>query len=429
MRALLDNHPPAPTVSRVTERDHAAGLLTTPFVASWIGRARDADLHDADPARRASAWAHFAFTSMTAMTGNADRPYTALQMPGRFYDPRRRGPETPPHLEIPAGLFTRPDPEFPDRLSNLGNGLLFPWWVVPEVLAAKRALFGHGGASIAELTDLLAGRRAALADALRPLAAQAAERWSTIEALHASDPAALTAAATDTFTTDDVAAYLPPAADLQLRVEFDPKLRDSNRAWSARRVGVWTIRGEGADGAFSLGVLTPRLTRNSLFGDPLFHPDGEAAAALLVRGLLLKRLLHTHLGATTHAVVGPAAPGTTRQAGPRLRAVAARVGERAPEASTASAVHFLNTYPDPDDAWQVLEAWARARGGEQSPAAMLTVSRDGFTSAHRAALRAVRRAETPRREDINTLLPLVWDSSNRVVRVTFSRPEDTPVLD
>ncbi len=66
-------------------------LLPTPFVASRIDRARAADTFDPDPAHRASAWAHWAFAAMAPMTGNSDRPYVALTLPGRFYNPRGAG--------------------------------------------------------------------------------------------------------------------------------------------------------------------------------------------------------------------------------------------------------------------------------------------------------------------------------------------------
>jgi hypothetical protein len=104
--------------------------------------------------------------------------------------------------------------------------------------------------------------------------------------------------------------------------------------------------------------------------------------------------------------------------------VVARVGDKLPEASVSAAVKFLHAQPDPADAWAALTAWAQARtAGGSGPRAVLTVSQEGFAAAHRSALRAVRRAEQPEREDINVILPLAWDSRGRVVRVTFSGPE------
>lgn len=397
-----------------------ADLLTTPFVASWLARARPGDPFDPDPARRAASWAHWALTALSSMTGHANRPYTALILPGRYYDPRGTGPAVPPHLEIPAGVFRSPDAQFPDRLAQCGNALHFPWWVVPEVLAVKRSVLSARTGDVSALIDLLTPRRVALIDALAPLAAAAAARWSLVEALQVEDPAALSATATAPFSEQDVANYLPGAADMHLSVTFDAKLAESARGYASRRVGVWRIHGRG-EGAFTLGALTPRLTRSSLFSDPLFTATTEAPAALLVRGLLLRRVLHAHLNADIGQPVADAP--TTTGPGPRLRAVVARVGDKLPEAGAASAVHFVQNYPDAGDAWAALSAWAAAPAGQQgSPRATLTVTPDAHRAAHRAALRAIRRAETPEREDINVLLPVAWDHRSRVVRVTFARP-------
>lgn len=413
--------PPRRTVIVVDPTAVYAEALTTAFVTSFVGRARPADPTDTDPARRASAWAHWAVTATTPMTGNSDRPYLALVLPGRFYDPKGTGPTVRPHLEIPAGVLARADVEFPDRLAQMGNGLLFPWWIVPEVLAVKRALFAGARASVGELVEVLNDRRGALVDALRTLNASAGASWAAVERLQVSRPDGLSAVATAPFSTEDVAAFFPPAADLSLEVLFDEKLAAANRGWASRRVGVWTIRGRDAAGdRFSLGVVTPRLTRSSLFGDPLFAPDRESPAALLVRGLVLRRLIRSELGDDAPAVAEPTA-GPRAPAGPGLRAVVAHVGAAIPEASVPSAVHFLQTYGDPEAAWAALSAWAEGRGGDRRRA-VLTVTREGFTAAHQAASRALRRAETPERDDINVVLPLAWDFKSRVVRVTFSHP-------
>lgn len=393
-------------------------LLPTPFFASFVGRARPGDLFDSDPARRSAAWAHWAVTSCTEMTGLSDRAYAALTLPGRFYDPKGTGPTVRPHLEVPARVLGRPDPEFPDRLAQMGNGLAFPWWVISEVTAVKRALFNTPDGHVGPLVELLNTRRGVLADALGPVARAAAAQWSVVEGLLIARADGLAGDAAGDFDADEVAAYFPAGAELGLRVVYDAKLRERNRQWASRRVGVWQVHGRDEHGErFALGVVTPRLTANSLFSDPLFAVERESPAALLVRGLLLRRLVRNHLAPAAEFQVGePAA--TSSKPGPRLRAIVARVGAKLPEASVEAAVFFLQKYPDPDAAWEALEAWARRTG------ALLTVTRDGFAAAHRNALRFLRRAEDPERDDINVVLPLAWDDKSRVVRVTFSRPVD-----
>jgi hypothetical protein len=91
------------------------------------------------------------------------------------------------------------------------------------------------------------------------------------------------------------------------------------------------------------------------------------------------------------------------------------VGQKLPEASVAAAVGFLQTYPDPEAAWKCLETWGAAGH-------MLTVTKDAFIASHANALRYLRRAEQPERDDINLVLPLAWDADGKVVRATFARP-------
>ena len=405
------------------DQDLRQRLVPTPFVASWIGRARTADLHDPDPARRAAAWAQWALTSFTPMTGNGNRPYIALSLPGRFYDPRMKlPPGSRPHLEVPASLFDKMHPEFPDRLAQVGNGLLFQWWIVPEVLAVKRALFHTGTGSVADLVDTLNNRRPGLVDALTAMTSTLGRQWAAVESLQAADSERLSEIVSAPFGVEEIREFFPAAAGLSLRADFDSKLSDSNRNGASRRVGVWRLHGHNGTEAFTLGVITPRLTRNSIFNDQLFAADQESPAALLLRGLIVRRLLRTQLNTDPGAPVRDTDPAPNVK-GPRLRLVVSRLGDNLPQASVASAVHFLQTYPSADDAWTILEEWAATRpAGSDTRRATLTVVEDGFKAAHRAALRAVRRAEEPDRDDINVILPLVMDSRARVARVTFARP-------
>lgn len=397
-------------------RELQARLLPTPFFSALVGRCREGDLYDHDPNRRAAAWAQWAMTGLTQMTGLSERSYPALTLPGRFYDPKGTGPSVRPHLEIPAHVIERSGAEFPDRLALMGNGLTFAWWVVSEVTAVRRALFNTPKGPVSELVDRLNERRTALVDTLGALTRTAAPEWSVIEGLLISSPDGLSSDAAGDFSEEEVAEFFPAGADLGLRVVYDPRLREKNRQWASRRTGVWQIHGTSETGQrFALGVITPRLTANSLFHDSHFAAEREAAGALLVRGLLLRRLISRHLSGDAGTRVSDATPVTHRSGGPHLRAVVARVGAKLPEASMEAAVHFLQTYPDADAAWEALSRWA-ANGH------LLTVTEEGHKSAHRNALRFVRRAEDPERDDVNVVLPLAWDERSRVVRVTFSKP-------
>lgn len=398
----------------MTQKELRAKLLKTAFVSSFVGRARKGDLHAKDPERRAAAWAQWAVEGLSEFKGLSDREYVALALPGAFYDPRGNGPAVRPHLEIASKLLLVPDPLFPDRLSQAGNALCFPWWLVPEVTAVRRAVLASQDSSAQVLVDALNQHRQSLASTLEDLSAKAEPLWGTVENLLVTNLEAVGPLAVGDFDTSDVAELFPAARALELRVVYDERLRDSQGLWSARRVGVWRVTGASGGRRFALGVVTPRLTANSLFHDPLFAPNAEAPGAALVRCLLLRRFLRDGLRHDVDPVVtvDPSVTG-----GPFLRAVVARPGARLPHASVEAAVNFLQSYPDAELAWETLQRWA----GEKY---LLTVTRDAFLAAHASATKLVRRADDPERTDIDVLLPICWDDKSRVVRVTFTRADE-----
>lgn len=399
-----------PTLPAVNQRALQERLLPTPFVASYIARARSGELRQADLAARAAAWAHWSIGSLVEMSGRSERTYVALTLPGRFYDPHNRHPDARPHIEIPESTLRRPSPDFPDRLALMGNGLTFPWWVFSEVTAVRRALFNVEHGNLDPVLATLVSHRAALADALVELTARATAPWYLVEGLLATDAERLSVEATGDAGPEEVATFLPAAAEHSLEVVFDERLREKSGAWAPRRVGVWQVRSRAH--RVSFGVVTPRLTANSLFSDPIFAPATESPAALLVRGLVLARILRR---LEPGAEIPVAAVASER---PRpsafLRGQQARDGARMPEASIEGAVAFLQSFPDGDDAWRFLHEWATRSS------ALLTTTEVLFKASHANALRYLRRAEAPERDDLNVVLPLAWIDGH-AVRVLFVR--------
>lgn len=387
-------------------------LVSTPFVASWIGRARDGDRTHPDTGQRAAAWAHWAATNLTLVSGR-DREYAAVWLDGQFHDPRGEGPRVRPHLELADRVLAHPDPWFPDRLAIAGNGLLFPWWKVSEVTAVKRAVVTSKSGDPHQLVAALERSRNGLVGLLRALTEAASSRWSEVERLLVTSPDGLMEEATGDFPSNEVADLLPALKGADVSVSYDPRLREKNQQWASRRVGVWRVTSPDV----ALGAVTPRLTASSTIEDPTFAPEREGLLALLVRCLLLRRLITIHLDVDAAAWRAGEHPGETGggAAAPAgsLKASAPREGGQFPSASTDAAVAFLQAYPSATDAWEALRRWAGDRYE-------LAVGRDAFLSAHRRAYQRIRRAEDPARDDIDALLPPAW-SGDRVVRVTFSR--------
>ena len=389
-------------------------LIRSPFIASFIGQARTCALDDSDPKRRQAAWANGCVNSLIEVS-TGERSYAALRVPGSFYDPQSKGPRVIPHMEIPRKNLGSPDDEFPARLAQMGNGLQFPYWLYSEITALRRALFNTLNGPIGELVGVLDSRRPDLVNGLILMTQQCEPQWDTIASLILDSDDGLSSDITSPFTTEEIANYFPPALDFSLEVHYDSGLKDKNGPWISRRIGVWQITGETPGGdKFSLGVVTPRLTINSLFVDKLFNPESEASAALLVRAVLLRRLVLRHLDAPLPFQIGAPNPPTPSSF---LRAIPAKLGAKLPEASSASTINFLQAYPEPDAAWQALLAWS-------NHGYVLTVTEEGFIAAHRRSSRALRRIENLERSDIDCVLPLAWDTrdgKSQVVRVTFSQ--------
>jgi hypothetical protein len=256
-------------------------------------------------------------------------------------------------------------------------------------------------------------RRQGLENLLRGLNVSASPQWSVIERMHAARTDDLVTTLTEPFDSGELARFFPPAASLSMRITMDPRLVQQAGSWVSRRVGAWRVETlDKNDKTASLGVITPRLTRNSMFNDGLFDPGKESSAALLVRCAILGRITERHLGGAHPAAV-PVDPAMAAK-GSYFRSVVAKVGEKLPEASADSAVQLLEAYPQATDAWDALTRWS----GEGY---VLTVSRARFEDAHGLLSSELRRAGAFDQDEINNLLPLAWDTRGRVVRVTFVR--------
>ena len=396
----------------IDDREFREKLMTTPWCQSWLAKARPGDRFDPVPERRAGAWAQWALLHLQQQTGSRERSYPAIVLDGKFHDPRGQGPLLTPHLEIPEWVMSQAQSSFPYRLAEMGNALAFSWWMVPEVTACKRALFNAPGGDVVGALDMLWERRGALVDSVTNLRSGIAPSWALIEEIILSEPQLLLDTVAGEYSTEEISDFLPAAREHQLTLVFDEKLRAGSGDYTTRRVGVWQLHGVDKERRrFALGVLTPRLTANSQLNDRMFSPETESCAALLVRGLMLRRIKERHLGLVDHTrvVETPVEPVSY------FRSMKAQVNQKLPEASSKAAVQFLQTYPDADAAWVALSEWAgRAK-------CIITVREDAFRQAHRRALRFARRAEEVERDDINTLLPLAWDNNSSVIRVGFSK--------
>ena len=408
--------------------DRRMKLLSTPFVASWIGEARpdasEAARLTGDLDRRRVAWAQWAVLHLTEVdSGRREEPYPAFWLDAKFYRlPGSSGDNSDirPHIEIPSSEIAERDEEFPTRLALFGNALAFAWFKYSEVTAFRRKLFrGRVGGSIEPAATLLSAQHAAIATYVEELLHAVGPKWQTVEELLVTHADELLDTVCGSFEPDEVVEAMPFLADVPMEVRFDERMREKNGSYTPRRLGVWRVFFGSGRSRAAFGVVTPRLTANSMFSDDQFSPARESPAALMVRALLLRRLLHRHL----QEDVAAAEPVSSQQPRGHLQSKPAQPGAKLPQPSVGSAINFIQSYADADGAWQALTDWA----GERYT---LTPQEDEFKEAFRRAKQRVSRAEDPSRSDIERILPIVWDrppdgSVERVARVTFSRMRDS----
>ena len=386
-------------------------LLRSAFIRSWLTQAKPTGgLNSPVLSDRSPAWAQWFLEQATTVTGARDRSYPAVLLPGEFYDPRNTGALQPPHLEISQRVLRTADETFPTRLALMGNGLLAPRWIVPEVISVRKALFADTGTSVLPLA-------AALADATSEIHAHAAAirtalqpHWEQVQQAISENHPVLQECVATAITPDEFTPAFQAARRFNLTASIEPGLRERFTTHLARRVGIWTVTAQHQNGNITAGTITPRLTRNSVLFDETLAPQHESPLANLVGVALLTRIAVRVAGLDPKFHASAAPLRGSRQ--PVLwKAMPAAAGARLPEASPESAARVVLLCADADDAWHQLTAWSASNNID------LMTEQEAFATAFEQIRSRVERAETPERTDIDTLLPIGW-GNGRVIRVT-----------
>lgn len=401
-------------------------MYSSKFVSSFIGKSRKGDLFSESLPHRSAAWANWFTSSLTVFQGLADREYVGLALPAKFYD-NLYAPEVTPHVEIPGRVLHASAEFFPVNLALLGNAILSPSWIFSEVKATRKALF-MDVTDISSFATFLYSYRSGLVDRLVDLQVSLKNSYSLFESTVMSNPAIVSDIILKGFDTKAVKKIL---RDFPYTVSIypEPDFASKQNKWISRRLVPWRVdfsatstekltmrarenikffEGSSDNVSGSFGVVTPRLTFNSLFNDPLFSPSRDSLASILVRILLLEELTKFFPSNIENKFPVPATDNLNTFS---FRPIPARPDAKAPQASTKAAVAFVTAFNNPDSAFAALSSWA---GGKY----VLTVSRKDFISSFISARKAISRLEDPSRYDINNILPLCWYSS-KVFRVSF----------
>jgi len=374
-------------------------LMKTRFIASMIGTARQGELYTGDHNLRKAHWTQWFLSNLSWQKNYKNRSYYAVNLPGTFHDPYNRLTEVKPHIEIPSWILEKNGEEFPTRLAYIGNNLLQPTWLAYEATAAKRVLTNNPDASILPVSDFLEKYRSSLLNLNFEANMMLSNRWEEIEKkLFELE------SITDDIDIEEMNRFLHN--DFELHGVMDEKVRESSNL--NQRMGCWRIVGRVEKLKISFGVLLPRLNGYELFKNVNLTPETQPTSVLLLRAILLQRVIQEGLGIELN---WKAEIEARTQA--FFRGVRALQGAETPQASMTSGAGLVEHHVNENQAWDALETWAQEKGY------LLTVDEQSFKKSFLRAKSGLKRNNKIDKKDLETLLPLAWNTQNQVVRISF----------
>jgi hypothetical protein len=388
----------------VNDREILAKVISTPFFSSFIGKCVEGDIYAREHAIRSQAVGYWMLNSLTRFTGQDSREYIGIQLPGEFYDPLGFGKALKPHIEIPESILKKSDANFLDKLTLLGSGLHFKWWILPEVLSIRRALFRESSGTVLYFIKAVEPSRDDLVNTIRSQQDKLRDNWGYIAEEIAIKSKDFALEVFGVINSNEISTYLPIDISQNLKIRLEKKVDGEDITKTARRVNAWVIEGA----SFKCAAITPRLTYGSIFKDEVFSLEKESIAALLVRGLVINRVSKRFNLGEEKVLIQPTALST------HLRAIPAKIGQKIPEASFTRAIRFVTDYQEPAIAWSRLEEWARE-------SYILTISKEVFYKSFLEIAKRIDKMEELDQDDVNNVLPLAWSKSGKITRVSYSR--------
>ena len=388
----------------MNDREILAKVISTPFFSSFIGKCVEGDIYAREHAIRSQAVGYWMLNSLTRFTGQDSREYIGIQLPGEFYDPLGFGKALKPHIEIPESILKKSDANFLDKLTLLGSGLHFKWWILPEVLSIRRALFRESSGTVLDFIKAVEPSRDDLVNTIRSQQDKLRDNWGYIAEEIAIKSKDFALEVFGVINSNEILTYLPIDISQNLKIRLEKKVDGEDITKTARRVNAWVIEGA----SFKCAAITPRLTYGSIFKDEVFSLEKESIAALLVRGLVINRVSKRFNLGEEKVLIQPTALST------HLRAIPAKIGQKIPEASFTSAIRFVTDYQEPAIAWSRLEEWARE-------SYILTISKEVFYKSFLEIAKRIDKMEELDQDDVNNVLPLAWSKSGKITRVSYSR--------
>lgn len=385
-------------------------VLSLPVGQSLINIAKPGEpgLYSKD---RVAIWANFLVDNVHEYKGFGERDYTACKLPGDFYSKDKNANTVKPHIELNRSLLLIENPFLAHVFSQAGNTLLSPLWLVPEVKAIKRVLHVKESLSLLKIVEIIGERRANLIKFYTDNVLILKNNFTSVQDLLYSDLTSTSKSIYGDIPSGELLAFIPLSPAISLNIKFDKKLKEAFPGKYLMRVGVWNLECVIGGIGLKTGVVTPRITYNSIFKDPLYKIDNESDLALLVRCVLLSRLLKlAGLGSKVSI-----SKDFHKNTGFFLKAIPLKQGQKNPEPSYNSLLNFINNNHDATSAWAELTQFFGDR-------LQTAVTFKDFNIAFNNASDSVKKFEDVSIENRNIILPVVW-SQNGLMRVTYVSPK------
>lgn len=360
---------------------------------------------------RLGSWASFILANTRNYSGIDNRVYPALELPGSFYFKESGFDKiVKPHIELSKIIKNFSARAFVQVFSNMGNALLTPSWLINETKAVRKEINSSKIPNTDILVELIRERRKSLLKFYMDNSVNVKANFNTLNSILYDNPQNASNVFCGDATPQELAKFIPSAPALSLNVKFSDSMKEKFPTNTVFRLGVWRVSFRFEGEPFQYPVVTPRLTKNSLFIDPLYDISNEPDPALLIRCLILDRALKV-LDISTDSEV---TKDFSKNESFYLRSIPCRENQKKPTPSDSALTSFLNNSETAEQAWTEIQNFISGKF-------QIAVSFGEFEDAYKATKIEIARLGDIKESWKDILLPLLW-SKDGISRLTYVKP-------
>lgn len=355
---------------------------------------------------RVKGTAKYLLDNLIVTFGN-EREYLAVKLAGKFFSYNNIDSKISPHIELPGKFLNNDGLWFIEKLAAVGNGINSSVFTINEVTALKRALFTEGDNSKNNIFLLeLDSYRNNLIIEYEKISEKCKKQWVAIELYLNNNSKKVSEVIKDNYSKEIKA--IMPSLSLDLIINYEEKSANKNLETLIKKLGIFRVYNkEGVN----LAVITPRLTRNSIFNDKVFNIYNESTLAILLRLLILNKIFSLIFKDSNYNKITKDYAYYRKKG--HFRAIPAVVNKPLPEPSNKACCNLLASFEDGNDAYNAILLWAGKKY-------KLTISKKDYLESFNNASYEQKRLGLISQGDINNILPILWGESKDIYRLTYA---------